>query len=144
MVNKREKIVLHGRGIVGGEVEGKAMVMKKSFSFWSGLNPMAGTLGRGQVDPELVGKSVKGKILVYPFGKGSTAGGSVLYRCCMNGYAPLAIINDRLDTVVANGVIAANVPTVVELDQNPIQVIETGDLVRVNADKGIVEVTKKE
>jgi predicted aconitase with swiveling domain len=137
------KIVLHGRGIVGGEVEGRSLVLKQPLSFWSGLDPETGVLRRGQVDSGLVGKSIKGKILVYPFGRGSTAGGGVLYRSCQTGNAPLAIINMRLDTVVANGVIAANVPTVIELDQNPCQVIETEDLVKVDADKGIVMVFKE-
>ena len=143
MAEKGEKLILHGRGVVGGKAEGYALVLKESLSFWSGLNPRTGTLGRDQVDPELVGKNVKGKILIYPFGKGSTAGGSVFYRCFMAGNAPLAVINRRLDTVVANAIIATNTPTVIELDQDPCQVIETGYYVKVDADKGIVEVIKR-
>ncbi|UCE38696.1 MAG: DUF126 domain-containing protein [Thermoplasmata archaeon] len=143
MTKKVEKIVLHGRGVVDGDVTGRALVMKKSLSFWSGLNPLTGTLRRGQVEPENVGRSVKGKILVYPFGKGSTAGGGILYFACMNGFAPLAVINIKLDTVVANGVIATNTPTVIELDKDPIKIIKTGDLVRVDATNGIVEVFKE-
>jgi len=143
MAKKGEKIILHGRGVVGGKAEGNALVLKESLSFWSGLNPQTSTLGRDQVDPKLVGKNVKGNILIYPFGKGSTAGGSVFYRCFITGNAPLAVINRRLDTVVANAVIATNTPTVIELNQDPCQVIETGDYVKVDADKGIVEVTKK-
>jgi predicted aconitase with swiveling domain len=144
MTEKGKKIVLNGRGVVGGVAEGNAIVLKKSLSFWSGLNPQTGTLGRGQVSPELVGESVKGKVLVYPFGKGSTAGGAILFWNCMNGFAPAAIINNRLDTVVANGVISSKVPTVIELDQDPCQIIKTGDFVKVDADKGIVEVTRME
>jgi hypothetical protein len=30
-----------------------------------------------------------------------------------------------------------------ELDKNPIEVIQTGDWVKVDADNGIIEVTKK-
>lgn len=140
---ERRKIVLHGRCVVGGEVEGTALVMKQALSFWSGIDPGTGILGRGQADPELVGESIKGKILVYPFGKGSTAGGSVFYRTHVAGNGPLAIINKRLDTVVANAVIATKVPTVIVSDQDPCQVIETGDRVKIYADKGIVEVFKE-
>lgn len=144
MTEKGKTFVLHGRGVVGGIAEGIAIVLKKSLSFWSGLNPQTGTLGRGQVAPELVGESVKGKVLVYPFGKGSTAGGAILFWNCMNGFAPAAIINNRLDTVVANGVISSKVPTVIECDQDPCQLIKTGDFVKVNADKGLIEVTRAE
>ena len=144
MTTQGRKIVLTGRGVVGGKAEGEAIVLQKSLSFWSGLNPQTGTLGRGQVPPDLVGASVKGKVLVYPFGKGSTAGGAIFFWNCKNGYAPAAIINNRLDTVVANGVLSSKVPTVIELDQDPCQVITTGDFVRVDADNGVVEVTKAE
>ena len=40
--------------------------------------------------------------------------------------------------------ILSNIPTVDGLDQNPCEVIETGDWVKVDAENGIVEVTKKE
>ncbi len=39
--------------------------------------------------------------------------------------------------------IVMNIPTVDELDKNPLEIIETGDWVKVDASKGIVEVTKK-
>jgi K+/H+ antiporter YhaU regulatory subunit KhtT len=35
------------------------------------------------------------------------------------------------------------VPTITDFDQDPTEVIETGDHVIVNGDKGIVEVIKK-
>jgi len=39
--------------------------------------------------------------------------------------------------------VVTRVPTVSELDQDPLSVIETGDWVKVDADRGIVEITKK-
>jgi phosphohistidine swiveling domain-containing protein len=35
------------------------------------------------------------------------------------------------------------VPTVTDLDQDPTEVIATGDWVRIDADQGLVKVTKK-
>jgi hypothetical protein len=35
------------------------------------------------------------------------------------------------------------VPTVTDFDQDPTAIIETGDYVRVDGDKGIVEVLKR-
>ena len=37
----------------------------------------------------------------------------------------------------------ANIPMVDKLDKDPLQVIETGDHVKLNADEGMVEVVKK-
>jgi uncharacterized protein len=34
-------------------------------------------------------------------------------------------------------------PAVTDLDQDPLQVIETGDWVKVDADRGVVEIMKK-
>jgi predicted aconitase with swiveling domain len=44
---------------------------------------------------------------------------------------------------VALGAVVTRVPAMTDFDQNPLDVIETGDWVKVDADKGIVEVTKK-
>jgi len=35
------------------------------------------------------------------------------------------------------------VPAVTELDQDPLNVIETGDWVKVDGDRGVVEIVKK-
>jgi len=35
------------------------------------------------------------------------------------------------------------VPSITDLDQDPLLVIETGDWVKVDADNGVVEVTKR-
>jgi predicted aconitase with swiveling domain len=43
---------------------------------------------------------------------------------------------------VALGAVVMRIPSITELDQDPLQVIETGDWVKVDADRGIVEVTK--
>ena len=41
------------------------------------------------------------------------------------------------------GAVVARVPAVTDFDQDPTEVISTGDWVKVDADKGIVEITKK-
>ena len=40
----KKPIVLRGRGIVGGVVEGEALVTKETISGWGGMNPMKGTI----------------------------------------------------------------------------------------------------
>ena len=40
-------------------------------------------------------------------------------------------------------VVITNTPMVHKLEKNPLEVIETGDLVVVDADNGIVEVVKR-
>ena len=75
---------------------------------------------------ELQGQSVKGKILVFPTGKGSTVGCYTLYRMKKNGTAPAGMINRECETVVAVGAIISEIPCVDKID---ISKIKTGDKV---------------
>ena len=53
------------------------------------------------------------------------------------------MINIKTHPVFGYASIVLDLPTVDGLDQNPLEVIETGDWVKVDAENGIVEVTKK-
>ena len=46
----------------------------------------------------------------------------------------------RADPVVALGAIVSNIPMVDKLDSNPLELIKTGDYVKLDADRGIVKV----
>jgi hypothetical protein len=82
---------------------------------------------------------VTGKILVFPRGKGSTVGSYVIYGLQKNNVGPAAIVNEETETIVATGVILAGIPCV---DQVDISRFKTGDVLRVDADNGVVEKVK--
>lgn len=48
-----------------------------------------------------------------------------------------------MTTKAALGTVVSHAPTVTGLDQDPLDIIETGDWVKVDGDNGIVEITKK-
>jgi predicted aconitase with swiveling domain len=48
-----------------------------------------------------------------------------------------------MNTKIALGAVVLHAPAVTGLDQDPLGVIETGDWVKVDGDRGIVEVTKR-
>jgi len=87
---------------------------------------------------------ITGKIFVFPHGKGSTAGPYILYAMSKRKTAPNGMINVQAEPIIASGAAIGNIPLVDRLDQNPLEVIRTGDYVRIDADRGIVEVTKRE
>ena len=91
---------------------------------------------------ELRGQSFKDKILVCPGAKGSSGWSGVFHLARLTGMAPKALIFNEMTTKIALGAVVMRVPAVTELDQDPLIVIETGDWVRVDADRGLVEVTK--
>jgi predicted aconitase with swiveling domain len=125
---------LHGRSIFPGKVQGEALVTSQAISFFGGVDPETGTVvERGHA---LEGKSIAGRILVFPTGKGSTVGSYTLYRLKHNGHAPLAILNAECETITAVGCIIAEIVCV---DQLPIQKIAAGSLVKVDNDQVSIE-----
>jgi hypothetical protein len=58
------------------------------------------------------------------------------------GTAPKALVFNEMTTKVALGAVVMRVPSVTDLDQNPLDVIQTGDWVIVDADRGVVEIQK--
>jgi hypothetical protein len=105
---------LKGRVIYSGEAEGEALVTSQPISFYGGVDPASGeVIERGH---ELQGECVKGKVLVFPHGKGSTVGSYILYRLSKSGVAPSAIINERCETIVAVGAIISGIPCVDMID----------------------------
>lgn len=114
------------------------MVSKEPIGFYGGVDAKTGVfIEKGH---ELEGKSVKGKILVFPCGKGSTVGSYVIYGLAKNNQAPLAIVNKETETIVATGVILAGIPCV---DQIRVEKISTGDHLMVDASTGTVSITRK-
>jgi hypothetical protein len=57
-----------------------------------------------------------------------------------HGTAPVAMVITRISTKSALGAVVTRVPAITDLDQDPCQVIRTGDWVRVDATHGLIEV----
>jgi predicted aconitase with swiveling domain len=120
---------LKGRIISKGTAQEEALVTSQPISFYGGVDPNTGeVLEKGH---ELKGQSIKGKILVFPNGKGSTVGSYTLYRLKKNGVAPAGIINRECETVVAVGAIISEIPCVDKID---ISKFKTGDIIRIEND----------
>jgi len=136
------KLILHGRKVVGGCAEGEALVTRHTISGWGGVNPIQGTIIERR--HELRGQSFKGKILVFPGAKGSSGWSITFHTARLAGAAPKAMIFKEMTSKMALGAVVTRVPAMTDLDQDPLQVIVSGDWVKVDADKGIVEVTKKD
>lgn len=120
---------LKGRIIFKGITKGEALVSLQPISFYGGVDPDKGIVVEKGHDLE--GKEIKGKILVFPNGKGSTVGSYILYRMKKNGTSPAGIVNKECDTVVAVGVIISEIPCVDKID---ISRISNGDTVEIKND----------
>ncbi len=118
---------LKGRVIRAGKANGKALVSKEPISFFGCIDPDSGIVTeRGH---ELEGESIKDKILIFPYGKGSTVGSYALYRLKKNSAAPGAIINEECEPIVAVGAIISDIPCIDRID---IKKIKTGDEIEID------------
>lgn len=133
-------LVIRGRKVVGGVVEGEALVTSQTISGWGGVNPMKGEVI--ETRHELRGKSFAGKILVFPGAKGSSGWSAVFHTARLTGKAPIGMLFTTTTTKVALGAVVMRVPSMTDLDTDPVEAIETGDWLRIDADKGEAVVWK--
>lgn len=129
-------IVLHGRVVVEGRARGIALISSEPIGFLGGVDPEVGIVTeRGH---PLEGRSIAGRVLVFPTGKGSTVGSYTMYRLAVNGLAPAAVVNAESEAVVAVGAIISDIPMV---DQVDISRLRDGDVVEIDGGRIVIERT---
>ncbi len=126
-------LLIRGRGISGGVGTGLLLVSLQPLSFLSGVDPGSGIIV--EKGHPLRGESITGKVLVFPFGKGSTVGSYVIYALSRNGHAPAAIVNTEAEPIIATGAIISRIPMIDRIDV-PINRLRSGVKVTVNGDTG--------
>ena len=134
-------IELRGRGIVPGHAEGEALVSHETISGWGGIDPATGTIIERR--HELYGVCFTGKVLVFPGAKGSSGWSAQFHVARVMGTAPAAWLFNKMTTKIALGAVVSHSPAMTDFDRDPIEVIRTGDWVRVDADAGVVTITRK-
>jgi hypothetical protein len=131
-------IEIRGRGIVPGHAEGEALVSHETISGWGGIDPATGTIIERRHG--LFGACFTGKVLVFPGAKGSSGWSGFFQSTRLLGTAPLAMVFTTLSTKSALGAVVTRVPTISDLEEDPVRIIRTGDRVVVDADRGVVTV----
>ncbi|MGD2200355.1 MAG: DUF126 domain-containing protein [Candidatus Bathyarchaeota archaeon] len=131
-------MIISGRKIVGGRAEGEALVSREPVSFYGGVDPVTGVVT--EKGHAVEGESVTGKVFVFPTGKGSTVGSYVIYRMKKLGTAPAAIVNLETEAILATGCVISEIPLVDRIGEEAFGELRSGMRVRVDADRGTVEV----
>ena len=124
------------RSISRGVGTGELLVSPAPISFLSGVDPETGIIV--EKGHPLFGKCIAGKVLAFPFGKGSTVGSYVLYALSRNGHAPAAIINEEAEPIIVTGAIIAKIPMVDRITV-PLSSLKDGVRVTVDGDRGELE-----
>lgn len=133
-------LLLTGRRVVGGVAEGEALVTRQTISGWGGVNPAEGRIIESR--HELHGQSFARRILVFPGAKGSSGWSAMFHMARLHGVAPSALLYNVTTSKVALGAVVMRIPALTDLSADPVEVISTGDFVRVDGERGEVEIWK--
>jgi len=127
--------------VSAGKAEGKAVVYNGPFAFLGDLDPVTGSICMPR--HTLEGVTVVNTIFVFTTGKGSSGCDFAAWNAKKNGKAPAAIICLESEPVLSGAVIASEIPAVDRPDANVVEIIKTGDYVKVDATSGLIEVLGK-
>lgn len=122
----------------GPKVTGQALVMREGFSPRYDLDRVTGIISR--IGHSAEGVSVKGKILVIPTSKGGVAGGWAFFDLLHKGIAPLALVFGKLNPVMVQGAVLANMPITEGWDQDLVQFLKTGDTITIDPENKQISV----
>ena len=101
--------------LVSGKVEGIVLKSENPINFLGTVDKKTGIIS--DRNHNLFEKPVKGKILVFPSGVGSSVGAYTIYSIKSNNAAPLAMICQKADLTVATGCALANIPLITISDE---------------------------
>ncbi|RLA91037.1 MAG: hypothetical protein DRG20_02460 [Deltaproteobacteria bacterium] len=141
---KKLKEIIKGRGVTPGYVEGSALISKQAFMFAHGVDPKSGDVT--DIRSDILDKNIKGKVFIFPFGKGSTTGSAWFLETIREGNGPLAIINRETELIIATAIIMAKllygieIPLVDRLEKDISDIIKDGDMIAVDGNKGEVRI----
>lgn len=133
--------IYKARKVVRGSATAEAIVCPAGFSFMGDVDMSSGEIV-AEGNPNK-GQTIKDKVLIYRETKGSSGGCVVLMTLAHKGLAPAAIVTMKpADYNMTEGAILSKVPFMCTPDADLLSEIKTGNLVRVDADAGHIEVLR--
>lgn len=121
--------------IVKGKASGEVMVAKNPINFLGAIDKKTGKVRDQKHD--LFGKSLANRILVFPYGVGSSVGAYTIYSLKSNKCAPKAIVCLKPDLTTVSGCALANIPLVVAT-QEDYDSLKDGMKISLDAENGTI------
>jgi len=125
----------------GETVEGEAVVSEEGFSPRYDLDRWSGVITKP--GHKLEGTQIKDKICFFPTAKGGIAAGWAFYDIKCKGIAPKALVFGVTNPVMVQGAVFANMTITEGWSRPPREVIRTGDWVRVDPARRVIELLKR-
>ena len=123
--------------LVEGKANGEVLKLDDPLSFWGGVDPQTGEIT--DLRHPQGGMSVKGKVLMMPFGRGSSRGSAGIAEGIRSGSGPAGIIMMEADEIIALGAIVADeiygkaMPIIV-VEKTEYEKYSTGDQIVISED----------
>ncbi|NOG71268.1 aconitase X swivel domain-containing protein [Roseicella sp. DB1501] len=125
----------------GPMVEGEAVLSEEGFSPRYDLDRWTGYITKP--GHKLEGTNIKDKICFFPTAKGGIAAGWAFNDIKGKGIAPKAFLFGVTNPVMVQGAVLANIVISEGWSQDPRQVFRTGDWVRVDPARRVVELLRR-
>ena len=117
--------------IVKGKAKGVILKSKDPINFLGAVDKKTGVIHDEKCD--IFEKSVKDRVLVFPYGIGSSVGAYTIYSLKSNNFAPLAMICQKAELTVASGCALANIPMIV-VSNDEFDSIEDGKEIQIDTE----------
>ena len=131
--------------ICPGKGQGQILATREPISIWGCVDPATGNISDKR--HELFGQSVSKKIIVFPFGKGSSTSSLIILELMRLDLAPAAIINLRTEYLLATGPVVGKhfygkTFPIVNIPAEAFPKLRTGFFAKVetNKNKAVVEI----
>lgn len=120
--------------ILPGTCRGRLLTTRQPISFWGCVDPVTGNISDKR--HELFGESVSEKVLVFPFGKGSSTGSLMILELLRLNLAPAAIINIRTEPLLATGPVVGKhfyekTFPIVNVDESDFELLKNGNYAEI-------------
>lgn len=124
------EIILTARHALGKKVSAEALVAKDGLSARYDLNRLQGVFSRPS--HKLVGQSYVGRILVLDTAKGGVASAWMLHEMQSRNMAPVAIVFNTVNPILAQGAAMAGISMLAGFDQDITEVVPHGSFVEID------------
>ena len=132
---------IHVARAFGKVVEGEAVVSEEGFSPRYDLDRWTGVITKP--GHKLEGTQIKDKICFFPTAKGGIAAGWAFFDIKHKQIAPLALVFGVTNPVMVQGAVFADMTITEGWTRNPQDCIRTGDRVRVDPSRKVIEVLQR-
>jgi predicted aconitase with swiveling domain len=134
-------IAIKGHVGIGPAVRGIALVASDDFSTRYDLDRDRGVFSRPS--HKLYGESYVGRILVLNAAKGGVASAWMLREMVVMEKAPIALLLNDANPVMAQGAAFANLPFMDRFETDITRAVRTGDLLYVDPATGVVTIEQR-